>query len=123
VSTFAQLVERGCLCGSDRVADCPLHRGPGDLRGIAAYFKAGMPKGFPMVAHCAICKTEGLMYPNIELDDAKREAIGDAKRGYKPTLICPCCSTPAAERALRIEVEGVGYYDLNQRSVFGLVAA
>jgi hypothetical protein len=51
-ATYSELVERGCLCGTDRIAECPLHKGPGDLRGLAAYFKAGQPLGFPLSANC-----------------------------------------------------------------------
>jgi hypothetical protein len=112
---FDRLVQRGCLCGSERPADCPLH-GPGDNRGIAAFFKAGMPNAFPMVAHCALCGTEGLMYPDVELDDPTINA--GAPPRHRPTLICPRCSTPAAERALRAEVERSGRDQLNDRQVF-----
>jgi hypothetical protein len=110
VSTYAELVERGCLCGSDRPADCTVH-GPRDLRGIAAFFKAGMPGGFPMEANCAICGAPGLLYPNIELDDPKRS--GENRR----TLVCPECSGPAAETALRADAQQFGYR-LNERRVF-----
>jgi len=109
---WAQLVRRGCLCGSDRPADCTLH-GPGDNRGIAAYFKAGMPRGFPVRdCTCAICGTGGcLLYPNIAIDDPER----DGK--FHPTLICPRCSSPAAERALVRDAETFGYA-LNAERVF-----
>lgn len=108
---YARLVERGCLCGTERPQDCKVH-GYGDNRGIAAFFKAGMPGGFPMVANCATCRSEGLMYPNVHLDNSK----GSAE--HRPTLVCPRCSTPTQERALRQEVEASGLHRLNERSVF-----
>lgn len=111
-TAFAQLVERGCLCGTDRIAECALH-GPGDNRGIAAHFKAGMPNGFPLVATCTLCRAEGLLYPSVPLDKGEVPA-GEAP---SPTLICPCCSCPALEDSLRREAEDFGY-QLNDRRVF-----
>lgn len=107
---YAKLVERGCLCGTDRVADCQIHVG-NDLRGIGAYFKAGQPNGFPMVARCSICRDEGLLYPNVEIDDPKRSGE------FRPTLICPRCSRPSHEDELRADAERFGYL-LNERSIF-----
>lgn len=110
MSAYAKLVERGCLCGTDRPADCSLH-GPGDNRGIAAFYKAGMPNGFPMPANCALCGADGLMYPNIEIDDPE----GSGR--YKPTLVCPCCSQPISESRLVAEAQEFGFA-LNDRRVF-----
>lgn len=110
VVAYEKLVVRGCLCGTDRVRDCPLHLA-GDNRGIAAWFKAGMPHGFPYAAHCVICGAEGLMYPNVELDDPNRSGE------HRPTLACPGCSQPAAEAALVREALDFGYL-LNDRRVF-----
>lgn len=115
---WAQLVARGCKCGGiDNPADCALHHGS-DMRGIAAYFAAGMPLGFPLLANCAICSADSLMYPSIPLD-AGHLLAGEAP---PPTLVCPRCSAPAAERALREEAEAFGYV-LNDRVVFGLAVA
>jgi hypothetical protein len=116
-ATYAELVERGCLCGSDSPQDCSLH-GPRDNRGLAAYFKAGMPRGFPLVATCTLCGDEGLLYPSVELD------CGDVPAGEAPgpTLICPRCSRPTLERALRAGAESFGY-ELNARTVFAMEAA
>lgn len=111
---YARLLERGCLCGGDDPASCPVHPEPGDNRGIAAYFKAGLPNGFPMVATCSICRAEGLMYPSVELDRGEVPA-GEAPG---PTLICPRCSRPAHETRLRADAEQFGY-DLNGETVFG----
>jgi hypothetical protein len=113
MDAYLKLVERGCLCGTARIADCPVHTKPGDNRGIAAFFRAGMPGGFPMAATCAICGADGLMYPNVGIDDPN----GDGQ--YKPTLVCPSCSQPAAERALVREVEASGRHQLNDARVFG----
>lgn len=118
-TTYEQLVERGCLCGTDRAQDCELH-GPGDNRGIAAFYRAGMPLAFPSYANCMLCGAAGLMYPDVELDDPNHEPDGPTK--HRPTLICPRCSTPRAEQALRSEVEVSGLHKLNGRSVFGGVA-
>ena len=98
------------------MADCPLHVESSDNRGIAAWFKAGMPSGFPVVARCLLCGTDGLLYPNVELDDP------NGSGEFQPTLICPRCSAPAAERSLRAEAEAFGY-ELNDQSVFGARAA
>lgn len=110
MDAYARLVERGCLCGTDAPADCTLH-GPGDNRGIAAYFAAGQPRGFPLVARCSVCGAGGLLYPNIDIDDPKRDGA------FRPTLVCPGCSVPAGERALRADAENFGYV-LNERLVF-----
>lgn len=118
VATYEKLVEKGCLCGTDRPQDCPLHKS-GDLRGLGAFFRAGMPLGFPMEATCAICKAPSLLYPDIEQD----KPTDDGPVKHRPTLVCPRCSTPAAERSLRAEVEGSGLHQLNSRTVFGAVAA
>lgn len=112
-STFEALVARGCLCGTDRVADCPLHTG-GDNRGIGAFFKAGMPRAFPTAASCWICGAEGLLYPNVQIDDGTD--------GFKPTLVCPQCSTASCERALVAEVEAAGRHRLNPCRVFSAQA-
>jgi hypothetical protein len=53
-AAYEALVERGCVCGTDRSPECSLH-GPGDNRGLTAFFRAGMPLGFPFSARCAIC--------------------------------------------------------------------
>lgn len=119
IAKWEDLVARGCLCGTDdRAHECPLHTKPGDNRGIGAWFKAGMPLGFPMVdCTCSVCGTSGcLIYPNIEHDDPKRS--GENRR----TLICPSCSTPGAERALVADAEQFGY-SLNPHRVFAAVAA
>lgn len=115
VEKYASLVARGCLCGTDRVADCPIHK-QGDLRGIGAYFKAGMPGGFPMEANCMTCGAAGLMYPNVEIDDP------NGSGEYRPTLVCPRCSHPANEAALIREAEASGLYQLNGKRVFGAMA-
>jgi hypothetical protein len=115
--SYASLVSRGCLCGTDRPAECPLHVGPSDLRGVAAYLKAGSPRGFPMTANCAVCGAASLMYPSVPLDRGEIPA-GQAP---PPTLVCPRCSRPAGEQALRAEAENFGY-ELNDRRVFGAVA-
>jgi hypothetical protein len=112
MKTYAELVALGCLCGTDRIAECPVHAKPGDNRGIAAFFKAGMPCAFPMAANCAVCDADGLMYPNVGIDDPN----GDGQ--YRPTLICPTCSKPAAERALVREAQDFGH-KLNDARVFG----
>jgi hypothetical protein len=114
MTTYPELVARGCLCGTEQSAECPIH-GVGDNRGIAAWFKAGMPQGFPLAATCALCGASGLMYPNVELDDPARSG------GYRPTLVCPRCSTPATERALVRDAESFGY-ELNPARVFGAAA-
>jgi hypothetical protein len=116
MDAYLKLVERGCLCGTDRIADCPVHAKPGDNRGLRAFFQAGMPGAFPSAATCSICGADGLMYPDVELDDPKG-APGPAK--HRPTLICPSCSSPAAERALVREVEASGRHQLNGARVFG----
>lgn len=116
-AAYQKLVAKGCLCGTDRPADCPLHE-PGDNRGIAAFYKAGLPLAFPLVARCHDCHTEGLMYPNIDLDDPKRDV--DPTTSPKPTLICPRCSRRGGvglERALVDDAESFGY-ELNDRRVF-----
>jgi hypothetical protein len=110
MNDFATLVQRGCLCGSKRPADCPLH-GPRDNRGLLAFFKAGQPGGFPMAARCALCGDDGLLYPNVEIDDPRRSGE------FRPTLICPRCSRPSSEQALRTDAEAFGYL-LNDRCVF-----
>lgn len=108
-STYEALVARGCLCGTERPQDCTLH-GVGDNRGLAAYFKAGMPNAFPCVATCSLCRSDGLLYPNVGLDTGTG--------GYKPTVVCPRCSAPVCERALVAEVEASGLHKLNTRRVF-----
>jgi hypothetical protein len=108
VSKYAQLVERGCLCGTERPQDCPVHKKPGDNRGLAAFFAAGMPFAFPSKATCGTCGAEGLMYPNVQHAEP-----GD------PTLICPNCSTRSAESLLRFRLELEGLHKLNGKSVFG----
>lgn len=113
--SHSRLQARGCLCGTERPADCRLHPA-GDNRGIAAWFKAGMPSGFPTVAMCAICGAGGLLYPDVDLDDPRSEADGIE---HRPTLICPRCSSPAAERWLVNQAERFGYV-LNPRRVFAL---
>lgn len=112
VSAYTDLVARGCLCGTDRTADCPLH-GAGDNRGIAAFFRAGMPKAFPFDATCTVCGTPGLMYPDVVLDDPN-----SGFPQHRPTLVCPHCSQPAAEHALVSEVLTAGLHQLNDRRVF-----
>ena len=113
--SYSRLLARGCLCGTDRPADCRLHP-EGDNRGIAAWFKAGMPNGFPLAATCAVCDTGGLLYPNVALDDPDSGVDGHE---HRPTLICPKCSSPAAERRLVDDAEQFGY-SLNPRRVFAL---
>lgn len=110
IAAYARLVEDGCLCGTDQCADCPLHDAH-DLRGLAAFFKAGMPSAFPMPAYCAICRAPGLLYPNIELDDPKRSGED------RPTLVCPRCSKPAAESHLVADAQQFGH-QLNDNRVF-----
>lgn len=101
---------KGCVCGlGDR---CPVHSEPSDNRGLRAWFEAGMPLGFPMEATCSVCGAAGLLYPNVEIDDPNRSGE------YHPTLICPCCSKPPSERALREDAEQFGY-ELRPVSVFG----
>lgn len=111
--SYSRLLARGCLCGTDRPADCSLHPA-GDNRGIAAWLKAGMPSGFPAAATCAICGASGLLYPNVRLDDPESGADGFE---HRPTLICPRCSSPAAERRLVDDAERFGH-SLNLRRVF-----
>lgn len=111
--SYVDLVERGCLCGTNRIAACPLHVGPGDNRGLRAFYQAGMPLAFPMVATCAICGTEGLMYPDVELEESSQ-----APARHRPTLICPRCSRPSLERALVVEVLVTARHRLNDRRVF-----
>ncbi len=108
---WADLVARGCLCGSDNPERCPIHTSSGDNRGIAAWFKAGMPTAFPFDALCSECGTEGLIYPNIEIDDPKRSGE------YRRTLICPHCSGPGAEASLVADAIAFGH-ELNDRRVF-----
>lgn len=110
MSAYAQLVKRGCLCGTDDAVSCKVHPA-GDNRGIAAWFKAGMPNGFPVECVCAICGTGALLYPNVELDDPE----GDG--GFLPTAVCPRCSRPSCEAALVSASRGRGYV-LNARRVF-----
>lgn len=112
---YDKLVEKGCLCGTEQVAKCPVHPEPTDNRGLRAFYQAGMPKGFPSAATCTICGSDGLMYPDIELDDPKRGDDGPPK--HRPTLVCPQCSGPGGERRLRSEAEDFGYV-LNERAVF-----
>ena len=117
-TTYAQLVEQGCLCGGESPAQCPTHKA-GDNRGLRAFFEAGMPEAFPTACRCALCGAEGLLYPNVGLDSPPREAIGDAARlGHRPTVICPRCSSTGAERALVAEVEASGLHNLNDTRVF-----
>lgn len=116
VATYDRLVARGCLCGSEHPADCTIH-GPGDNRGLAAFYRAGMSKAFPCAAACAICGHDGLMYPDVELDRVEIDREGDGHR-HRPTLICPSCSSATAERSLVAEVVGSGLHPLNERRVF-----
>jgi hypothetical protein len=109
VAAYERMVERGCKCGTGRPQDCTLHPAPGDNRGLAAYFKAGMPLAFPSQATCAKCGAEGLMYPRVEADD----------NPAAPTVVCPNCSTSAAESLLRFRIEYEGLHKLNGKSVFG----
>jgi hypothetical protein len=111
MSTYATLVARGCLCGGDWPAECEIH-GPGDLRGIGAFFRAGMPGAMPMGAQCAICGADSLLYPNVEIDHPN--GSGEFVR----TLVCPNCSTPAAEDLIRGGIEALGVQSLNARRVF-----
>jgi hypothetical protein len=112
LEAWQALIERGCLCSGDTPHACALH-GPRDNRGIAAWFKAGMPAGFPMKARCAICRnSDCLLYPNVELDDPQRSGQS------RPTLVCPTCSVPVVERALVADAEQFGYA-LNSRRIFG----
>lgn len=113
-STYAELEARGCLCGTaDRAAECPIH-GPNDLRGLRAYYEAGMPLAFPATATCARCGAEGLMYPDVALDDPSTPG----PPASRPTLVCPTCSTPQAEHVLILEVLASGLHKLNGRRVF-----
>lgn len=118
MTVYAELVAKGCTCGNDPVT-CPVHPEPSDARGLAAFYKAGMPLAFPLEGCvCSICSTAGcVMYPDVELDDPGGKGIR-----HRPTLICPHCSSPAAERRLRAEVEETGRYVLNAASVFGVAA-
>lgn len=113
-AAYAALVARGCLCRTAQVVSCPVHPDPRDNRGLRAYFEAGQPGGFPMVASCAICGTEGLLYPNVELDDPARSGE------FRPTLICPRHSVPSHERALRADADQFGY-ELNEQRVFAQI--
>jgi hypothetical protein len=115
IQKYEALVEKGCLCGTDRSWECKVHSKPTDNRGLRAFFEAGMPLGFPMVATCAICGDEGLMYPDIEAEDVTKE-IGPAE-SRPPTLVCPRCSQPVCERRLRTEAVDFGY-TLNSQVVF-----
>lgn len=115
MSAYTDLVARGCLCGTDRPQDCPIHEA-GDNRGIAAFFKAGMPAAFPLEATCSACKSDGLLYPNVDIDDPDRSG------GFKPTLVCPQCTSPAMERVLRADAVTFGH-TLNDRMVFPIRAA
>lgn len=116
--TYARLVERGCTCGTDRSAECRLHP-PGDNRGLAAWFRAGMPHGFPLTATCAVCGSGGLLYPDVDRDDPESGVDGFE---HRPTLVCPACSAPAVERGLVTEAERFGYV-LNTARVFGAEVA
>jgi hypothetical protein len=118
VAKWAALEAKGCKCGTDEPGSCPIHVDLSDNRGLRAWFQAGMPNGFPVEGcRCGICGTGGcLLYPNVELDDPESDA------GFRPTLVCPSCSTPAAERALRAEVEATGNYKLKPVTVFGGLA-
>ena len=109
-AAYERLVAKGCLCGSERPADCSLH-GPSDNRGLAAFFKAGMPLAFPFSANCSLCGREGLMYPNVALDSGEDMT-------FRPTLVCPACSTRRSESAIRAEVEASGLHRLNAQRVF-----
>jgi hypothetical protein len=112
-AAYDALVEQGCLCGTDEVARCPIHTEPRDYRGIRAFFAAGMPNGFPMQSTCSICRSEGLMYPSVELDRGEVPA----GRAPGPTLICPNCSVPVLEERLVAQCEAAGY-ELNEQRVF-----
>jgi hypothetical protein len=57
-----------------------------------------------------------LLYPNVDLDDPDS---GDDGHEHRPTLICPQCSSPAAERKLVDDAERFGYV-LNSHRVFGV---
>lgn len=112
---------KGCTCGLDDdhghpVGRCPLHVEPSDNRGLRAWFEAGMPRGFPQPMTCGVCGSEGLSYPNVN------QMMPDREFGYRPTLICPKCSTPYLEARLRAELEanGFGYMLVNDRRVFGI---
>lgn len=115
---WAALVAQGCTCGDEPYTTCPLHKDPGDNRGIRAWSQAGMPGGFPMPdCTCSQCGQTGcLLYPNIEIDDPKRS--GEFRR----TLICPHCSTPGAEATLVADALAFGHR-LNDLRVFGSQAA
>jgi hypothetical protein len=113
VAEYEQLVGRGCLCGTDRAAACPIH-GPSDNRGLRAFFRAGMPLGFPYDAICTICRSDGLMYPDVRLDSGE----SDEPPAHRPTLVCPTCSSAAGEHALVTEVLASGLHQLNARRVF-----
>jgi hypothetical protein len=108
--TYAELVERGCLCGTDRSFHCPLH-GPGDNRGLAAFFRAGMPGAFPSSITCGRCGSEALMYPDWGEDEG-------APAQHRPTTVCPECSSPAVESWIRFKVEEQGVHQLNSSCVF-----
>lgn len=110
--TYTELRARGCTCGGETYTPCAVH-GPGDNRGIAAWFRAGMPQGFPMTnCTCAICGSNGCcMYPDVDLDDKTKPFV------HTPTLICPRCSTPALEASRRAVSEARGYL-LNDSRVF-----
>lgn len=111
---YAQLVERGCTCGT-KARDCPLHPA-GDNRGLRAWLEAGMPNGFPMTATCAVCFSDALLYSNVD------QADHDKPFEFAPTLVCPSCSSPASERRLADAAVAAGH-QLNDRRVFGAVAA
>lgn len=113
MSAYLALRAKGCTCGDEEYTPCPVHTEPGDNRGIRAWFQTGLPGGFPSPATCMVCGADGLIYPNVEIDNP--EGSGE----YKPTLICPRCSTPAAEARLVAEAER---YQLNDKRVFGLAA-
>lgn len=114
-SKWTALVARGCVCGGADFTPCPIHSEPSDNRGLRAWFEAGMPQGFPMPATCGVCGSDGLMYPDVDLENPEKPFE------HTPTLICPSCSTPYVEARLRARCEANGYAGrLNSKRVFGL---
>ena len=109
---YRELLVRGCLCG--RAGACPIHK-PGDNRGLAAYFRAGMPEAFPTPATCATCGANGLLYPNVSESQSPPR--------HHPTLICPHCSTPETEALMLATIHQDGYHQLNSARVFAAAAS
>ena len=116
-ATYADLVARGCTCGTE-ARDCPLHK-PGDNRGLAAWLRAGQPMGFPMEdCTCAVCGAGGSMiYPDWRLEESGKRGDKMPDVDHGPSLVCPRCSSRNVEAFLRYKAESLGH-DLKPVGVF-----